>query len=281
MWRRFFWNRFAMSTVITRLTFRDLIALAYALYDLSTRSSDPDSSTGRIQKMCLNQYEQLLDQLEPDSPDAYFLRSFLLEATSLAHHIEGATRTLKEDRQLSRERHNLSLSREAAVTGFSALLRLSGQLFLIGGGVGIVSWIFLGSTQNIVDASVQILMSIAIACGSMVFGMAWQLRSMSNAQKKIDGQYYLDLDRVKEKQVDRLIGGLKRAQEMFNESWIDRFGERPTSSESDMDIELRMLNLHRSIGDRDLDDFQSGFILFLKRIFGYLKKDSIPSFVQE
>jgi hypothetical protein len=271
MWRRFFLEGLSMSTVIQELTFRDLIALAYALYDLSTRSSDPSSSTGMVQKICLNQYEQLLVKLEPDSKDALFLTRFLLEATSLAHHIEGAARTLKEDRELSRERHSLSLSREAAITGFSALARLSGQLFLIGGGVGIISWIFLGNTQKIVDDYVQILMSTAIAFGSMVFGMAWQLRSMSNAQKKIDGQYYLDLDRVKEKQIDRLIAGLKRAQEMFCQTWIDRFESPPSSVQSDMDIEIRMLSIHRTIGDRDLDDFQSGFILFLKRVFGFFK----------
>lgn len=143
-----------------------------------------------------------------------------------AHYIRSARRKLEEERQFCAEKRNLALQLETGMSWINSLLKLSGQLVLIGGLSGIVSWFVLGETKLSGDILHQTLLAIAFAFASMIFSMAMQLRSMTLSNRKINFEYHLGLDRAKEKQAKSLIDGLLHTQERFKILLKKRFGDQ-------------------------------------------------------
>ena len=139
-------------------------------------------------------------------------------------------------------------TREAVVVGWEAIGRLALQLLMIGGVFGVLSHLILGKME-VSSGTSQILMSVAVAFASMLFGMSKQLRDISRAQNKIDAEYYAALDHAKEKQCDRMESALKRAAEGFTMAYTEYFGEEPSDSTLSIGLELDIIASLRSQND--------------------------------
>ncbi len=256
-------NRFAY------LTSRHLIRLAYAKSDLR-RSKDPDSAAFTSQRFQISEYIKIQAQLDPLSPDGIYLREFQQVSDVLCHYICSSRDKLDRDRLLCIEKRKESLALEAGVNTIGALLRLSGQLFLIGGLSGIIGWLFLGESKYQGTNEVHIAMSIAIAFASMIAGMAMQLRSMSKSNRAINYEYARKHDIAKETQVTSLIQGLSKTRDELRLIMRERFGESDElDAKTDISVELYQFELLRDRDNPELQDpWWQDFANYLKRICG-------------
>lgn len=225
--------------IVKRMSIHELILLGYAFSDIELSKGHKQGATAQVRQNVANHYLNLQASFPTGSRNSHFINGFVMIALSYAHHIGSARRKLDSERAFCTRKRDMDLRIETGLSWINSLIKLSGQLVLIGGVVGILSWLLIGKTNVSTNPLHQTLLAIATAFASMIFSMAMQLRAMTMSHRRINLQYHLGYDKAKEKQAGSLEEGLIKTQERFVRLLRERFGEECDLRErSDISSEL-------------------------------------------
>jgi hypothetical protein len=238
---------------LKRFRLYDLMQVGFDLYGTDRAESEhhddaPPTAIEKYEGKSCETFMEYCDSHPLSTPGGLYLQRLRQVSTSFARSIGSARRILLSKRKFATEVRAQAQTREAVVIGWEAIGRLALQLLMIGGVFGVASHLLLGKME-VSSGTSQILMSVAIAFASMLFGMSKQLRDISRAQNKIDAQYYAALDHAKEKQCDRMEAALRRAAQGFTMAYTEYFGEEPSDSTLSIGLELDIIASLRSQND--------------------------------